>query len=710
MPMASRFRSNPISLPVRMVLSFVALVVLTAAAVGLPAILLIRSQVDSQAWARAEQGGSTAQALYAARQSDLSNLAMLTAQRPTLVGLVERDDRPALQDYLHILLSGSELDAIVVCGAQGQVLAHSGQALPGQACSQDHPGSAYLEQPEAVSGPAAPSAWLVAVELVPGTGKTGPWKVVVGLALDGAFAAHLRDLTGGLEQILLVDGQLAASSFPAGASPAIAISQLAPATGGSAGDIRRGSFTLNGAPYYATRVSLDGSHLESVAALPVLEIENSQRRFTQTILLGILGVAVLGSLLAVWLAGRISRPLADLGEAALTLKRGDLVTPITVRTAVPEVAIVAYTLEDARVALYHTLAELRREKDWIEHLLESIVEGIVTLDQHNRITYFSHGAEQITGWRQEQVLGRYCDEVFHPVDSGERFSRLLPAPGRQQKIALSLRSGRQATLAITGGRLAPPEAGKARVVLVLRDVSDEEAVHRLLGDFLANIAHEFRTPLSALAASIELLLDQLPDLSQAELHELLGSLHLGILGLQTLIDNLLEGASIETGRFRVAPRPAALDEMVQEASRWMQPLLEKYAQRLTVSLPPALPQVQADPRRTVQVLVNLISNAVKYGPPQGEITLEAAPCEEGVKVMVVDQGPGIPPKYLPDLFRRFVHFGAGEEAPGFLGAKVGAGLGLSVVKAIVEAQGGRVGVSNRPEGGAVFWFTLPLAP
>ncbi|HEX7974966.1 MAG TPA: ATP-binding protein [Anaerolineales bacterium] len=707
--MAYHFRPNLVSLPVRMVLSFVALAVLTAAAVGLPAILLIRTQMDRQAWARADQGSSTAQALYAAQQSDLNNLAMLTAQRPTLINLVEQGDRPALQDYLHILLSGSELNAILICGPDGQVMAQSGQALPGQACQQDRPGSVYLEQPGAAPNPTAPHAWLLGVEPAPG-GKVGPWKVIVGLALDRPFATRMRDLTGGLEQVLLVDGQLAASSFPEGSPAAEAVAHLGPVNGAPAnGNIQRGSFTLGGAPYYATRFSLDGTRLESVVALPVLEIENSQWQLTRTILLSILGVAVLGSILAVWLAGRINRPLADLGQAALALKQGDLVTPVSVRTNISEVAIVAYTLEDARVALYHTLAELRREKDWIEHLLESIVEGIVTMDQHNRVTYFSHGAEQITGWKQEQVLGRYCDEVFHPAEANERFSRLMPAPGGRQKIVLTLRSGRQATLAITGGRLAPPEAGKARVVLVLRDVSDEEAVHRLLGDFLANIAHEFRTPLSALDASIELLLDQLPDLSQAELNGLLGSLHLGILGLQTLIDNLLEGASIETGRFRVSPRPVELGEMVDEATRLMQPLLEKYAQSLSVRLPEALPRVQADPRRTVQVLVNLISNAVKYGPQEAEISLEADPCEEGVKVMVIDRGPGIPPEHLPDLFRRFVHFGAGGDGPGFLGAKVGAGLGLSVVKAIVEAQGGRVGVSNRPEGGAVFWFTLPPA-
>jgi signal transduction histidine kinase len=217
------------------------------------------------------------------------------------------------------------------------------------------------------------------------------------------------------------------------------------------------------------------------------------------------------------------------------------------------------------------------------------------------------------------------------------------------------------------------------------------------------VAHEFRTPLSALAASVELLLDQAPELNAAELQELLISLHLGILGLQTLVDNLLESASIEAGRFRVSPRPSNLGRIIAEAIRTMQPLLDKRGQRLIVELPAAIPVVRADSRRTMQVLVNLLSNASKYGPDDAEITVSASVREGWVRVTVADRGPGIPPGHRKDLFRRFVY-------PDTDGDKTqyGAGLGLSVVKAVIEAHGGQVGVEDRPGGGSVFWFTLPV--
>jgi PAS domain S-box-containing protein len=410
------------------------------------------------------------------------------------------------------------------------------------------------------------------------------------------------------------------------------------------------------------------------------------------------------SLVGIFLARRIGQPLTHLAEAAVTMDESELGSPLAVEGRVREIALLAQALEGARADLQCTLAELRREKAWTDHLLEAIVEGIVTLDRRGHITFFSHGAEKITGWQRDEVLGCTCDQVFQTAETAEPFSQLIPAPGRHQKISVELRNGRQAILAVTGARLLPPARGDARVALVFRDISEEEAMHRLLGHFLANVAHEFRTPLSALAASVELLLDQAPDLSPAELEELLASLHLGVLGLQTLIDNLLESSSIETGHFRAYPRRSNVGDVIAEAIRTMQPLLDKRSQRLVVELPAAIPVVCADPRRTVQVLVNLLSNASKYGPDDAEIKVGATVQEDWVRVAVADAGPGVPPEQREDLFRRFVHPSPDDDK-----APVGAGLGLSVVKGIVEAHGGQVGIDDRPKGGIVFWFTLPVA-
>ncbi|HCB49107.1 MAG TPA: hypothetical protein DEP47_06195, partial [Chloroflexi bacterium] len=327
--------------------------------------------------------------------------------------------------------------------------------------------------------------------------------------------------------------------------------------------------------------------------------------------------------------------------------------------------------------------------------------GIVTLDRYGYITFFSPGAERITGLSQEEVLHQHCDQVFQVVDTDERFSRNLPPPDRQIKSTVVLADGRIATLSLTGARLVPPDSDDAEMALVFRDVSEAELVHHFMGEFLANITHEFRTPISALAASTELLLDQADDLKPDELRNLLNALYMGIVGLQTLVDNLLESARLEAGRFRVFPRPIELGEIIADATHIMQPLLIRHRKQLLVELPTIIPVVQADSRRITQVLVNLLSNANKYSPDNTEIAIHVTEDGDRVRIAVTDQGPGISADFRPSLFRRFVRpeSGAGK-------SRYGAGLGLPVVKAIIEAHGGEVGVEDRPEGGSVFWFTL----
>jgi PAS domain S-box-containing protein len=671
-------------LSAQMISSFVALVLLTAAAAGVPAIWLVRDQLVQQAWAQVEHGSIAAQALYQARQSELASLATLTAQRPTLQLLLERQALDELPAYLATLQEGSGLDLILVC-ADGQVLSLAGESIPSP-CTASQPPNFYL-----VPADTAVRAWLLAAHTIE-DGTAGKMAtVVVGIDLNDEFVAQMRAQTG-LEHTLLVAGQPIATSLVGRRSVSLGLDEA-----------QRTTFRLDGRSYNAIDFALGDNNLEAEVALEVTDVTAAQRRLGWTLLGGIAGVTVVASLVGTFLARRIGGPLIHLASAAQAMSRGDLDTTLTVEARVREVALVAQALEGARADLKHSLTELRQEKAWTDHLLEAIVEGIITLDRKGHITFFSHGAERITGWQREQVVGQSCDRVFKPTESDEPFSKLIPPPEQRRKISVELQDGQTAILAVSGARLFPPERGDARVALVFRDISEEEAVHRLLGHFLANVAHEFRTPLSALAASVELLLDQAPDLTPRELEELLTSLHLGVLGLQTLIDNLLESASIETGHFRVHPRPSNLADIIAEAIAMMQPILNKHGQSLVVELPAALPVVLADPRRTVQIVINLLSNASKYGPDDAEIEICVTARKRMVRIAVADSGPGIPAESRTDLFRRFVHAALRNDK-----AQVGVGLGLSVVKAIVEASGGQVGIEGRQGGGSVFWFTLPV--
>jgi len=326
--------------------------------------------------------------------------------------------------------------------------------------------------------------------------------------------------------------------------------------------------------------------------------------------------------------------------------------------------------------------------------------GIVTFDSRGRVTSFSRGAEKITGWPREMALFQPLDTVFRLSNRTFSFQSLLPLAGRQKQIYVQHHNGEELALMVTCVQL---DAEQCDTILVLRDLTEEQAAKNLQSYFLGSISHEFRTPLSALNASVELLLEDLEDLSHAEIAQLLNSIHFSVSGLQTLIDNLLESTSIEAGQFRIRRRRTDLHQVADEALHMMRPLLTRRQQTLTRFIPRQLPVVKVDPTRLTQVLVNLISNASKYSPigETIELTLRIEN-HDTLYVMVADNGPGIPPGAREDIFQRYVRLGDKDEA------QYGVGLGLSVVKAIVEQHGGQIAVEERLGGGSIFWFTLPL--
>jgi len=683
------------SLPAQLILSFIVVVVLTAATIGLPAIWLIRDQLEHQIWSQVAQGSRAARALYQARQSEVDNLAMLTAQRPTLHELLIQEDWSTMEEYLQTLQAGAGLDLIAVCDANQIAAVSSEMTLSEPTCKDLSIGGFH----HILHGNTS-HIWLTSSHAIVGNGFSDT-RVIVGLILDDHIVAEMHDQTG-LEHTLWVGDHAVATSLSTGIAPLNEIMQQ-PAPSPNLETESSSTYKLEGQTYYATRLFLDHEKtIQAEVALGIAEITATQNRLIGILFSSILIVAVTVSFLGIIVARRISQPLVRLADTAARFSQGDLNSPVAVDAHVSEVVQVAYALEHARGDLLETMSNLRREKDWVEHLIASIVEGIMTLDHSGLITYFSHGAERITGWSRNEVINHSCDEIFRLIETDALFSESVPSPGQRLKINVELAGDRTATLAITGAQLAPSDVKDAQVVLVFRDISEEEAIHRLLGHFLANVAHEFRTPLSALAASIELLVDQVHELTLSETQELLNSLHLGIVSLHTLVDNLLESASIEAGHFRVSPRRSDLGQVIAEATQTMRPLLDKYGQHLTVELPTAIPMVWADARRIVQVLVNLLSNASKYGPAEAEIILRVSQMEEWVRVEVADRGRGIPPEHRDDLFRRFVRPDLSNDA-----AVMGAGLGLSVVKAFITAHEGEVGVDDHPGGGSIFWFTLP---
>lgn len=680
---------NSYSLRTQIVISFVALTIFSVTAVGLTALQMNYRYLEND---KRDQSMEMIRKYYRAQENEITNMVVLAASRPSLAALVQQKDPAALQAYLSELLKGMpHIDTILICDSSGQLVTTTEDDPLIKTCDHEtNPLYTVLDQDGTLQ------AWLFRGRQIVEQGQT-QGTVMLGVHLDNAFLMEMCD-TCNLYHTLLHDGEVIATSFGADYAKKSSL-RFMPAQ--LADEQFRESFRIADHLYYVSHFPLNGNDLNVEVALDVTTLKQDHKQQELFLSIIILVVLLLSVLFAIFLAQCIQRPLSQLVAITSPTENLTLAKPIQVNTKLEEVVELSQVLEESRIRIQEAITSLQSEKEWNDLLLQSIVEGIVILNEQT-IIYFSPGAERITGWSMTDVLNRPINEFLKPADTTTGFLSLLPPVGEKLRQAFFLKEGQKKTLAITHAKLSAEGKKSADTVLVLRDISEEEALNHLLGSFLGNITHEFRTPLSALTASIEILLDEAENLTQVEMKELLRSIHLSILNLENLIDNLLEGSSIETGRFKVSPQPTDIRSVIQTTTATMQPLLKKYGQTLRMTLPDTLPLVMIDARRISQVLINLLSNASKYGPPDAEILLSARALPGQLEISISDRGAGIPPEFRDQLFSGLV---VQPKTNGVM--QKGARLGLMVSQTIIKAHQGEIGVREHPGGGAEFWFTLP---
>jgi len=337
-------------------------------------------------------------------------------------------------------------------------------------------------------------------------------------------------------------------------------------------------------------------------------------------------------------------------------------------------------------------------------VLSGVVEGVYAVDSQRVVRYANEQVARMLGLSQEQIVGRFCGDVLNPerVDGVRPCERECPivlarsAPQGRCAERLCLPDGSVRSVVIVS---APPTDGQQ--VQVLRDETELESVRRARDGVLANISHEFRTPLAAQLASIELLQDGLEHMTSAEQRELFQHLERGVLRLMGLIDNLLESVRIEAGQLAIRSQTVELPQVAEEASALVRPLLAQRRQLLATAWPPGMPAIVGDGQRLTQVFVNLLSNASKFAPEGTTIRIGGELSDGRVVAWVEDEGPGPPGGDPAAVFERFRRSGDVEpDAPGL-------GLGLWIVRSIVERHGGDVGMERVGDSRTRFFITLP---
>jgi len=350
---------------------------------------------------------------------------------------------------------------------------------------------------------------------------------------------------------------------------------------------------------------------------------------------------------------------------------------------------------------------LRRKEAEAEAVLEGTTEGVYAVDKNRLITYINPQGTRLLGITRTQALGKFCGDVLKPCADAQGIRPcdsahcpIVQARNTNHATAnerLHAGNGLIKTTVITSSGMVD-----GIQVQVIRDETEVESIRRARDSVLANISHEFRTPLSAQLASIELLLDGLDEYEPDQVRSLVMSLKRGAQRLTNLIDNLLESVRIESGQLNIRKQHVALHDVVEEAQNLIGTLLTQRFQKLEVDVPEELPHVEGDEVRLTQVFVNLIANANKYAPDYSTIRVGAHLYGNELFAWVEDEGPGIADTNLHSIFERFTRGISHEPEAG------GLGLGLWIVKSIIDRHGGSIRAERTAERRTRFVITLPL--
>jgi PAS domain S-box-containing protein len=345
-------------------------------------------------------------------------------------------------------------------------------------------------------------------------------------------------------------------------------------------------------------------------------------------------------------------------------------------------------------------------------------DAVIAVDDQQRIIFFNQGAEQIFGWTADEVGGRYLaillPERFRPQHRGhvEGFgaaherARLM---GERQQISGLRKSGEEFAAEASIQRMEVD--GRHVYAAVLRDVSArqraEDKLHQAIkarDDMMGIVSHDLRNPANAvkmLAASIIAEAERCS--VSPEIVERVRVIQQAAAQMDTLIQDLLDVTRIEAGRLRVTPRSVDPRALIAEALEALQPIAVTAGVTLGATYEDDLPEVQVDPERMIQVLSNVVGNALKFTPSGGRVELRVVRAQQGIEIRVTDTGEGIEPAQLPHVFDRFFQAARGART----GPRQGAGLGLPIASGIVEAHGGTIGIESIAGEGTTVTIALP---
>ncbi len=374
-------------------------------------------------------------------------------------------------------------------------------------------------------------------------------------------------------------------------------------------------------------------------------------------------------------------------------------------------------LKKQKGAIFNILEDMNEErnktmveKEKLSRILQSIGDAVVVVDRDRRIIIFNQVAERITGYLAGEAAGKHYSEVlkfYYEKDHAENdvIGNVFKKGVIQQlsnHTVVATKEGKEVPVDDSAAPIFDNEGEVLGCIMVFRDVTREREIDRQKSEFVSVASHQLRTPLTSIRWFVEMLLDgDLGELNQGQI-DTLKQIFESSERMIDLVNKLLNISRIESGRVRVAPEPTDINEIIRSVTAETMPLVKNKKISMAVKAIP-LPKINLDRKLVGEAVMNIVSNAIKYTPEGGKINITVSKDAKNVLVKIADSGIGIPKKDQPKMFAKFFR---AENA--VTSETEGTGMGLYVVKSIIELSGGKIWFESAENKGSTFFFTLPL--
>jgi PAS domain S-box-containing protein len=338
-------------------------------------------------------------------------------------------------------------------------------------------------------------------------------------------------------------------------------------------------------------------------------------------------------------------------------------------------------------------------------IIDSLPVGVLTVDSELRITSFNPWAEKITGYLYTEVQGKFCGDILHGEKCGV-WCPLKTIISRQNPIlrlesTIQNREGLMIPVRMNTAALISDKGELLGAVEAFQDISYLKALEREKDNFVSMAAHDMRSSLSIMGGFALQLLRNDDQIDNNAKNRYLNVIKKEAEKLEKLIDEFLEFSRLRTGNLKINPAAASIDKLLFELREAYEPGATEMGIKLHLQSECDLPLIEADSRQLRKAFANLLDNAIKFSKKGGTITISAYRIGREIMIEVRDEGIGISPEELPNIFDAFHRGKVGEKIKGY-------GLGLASVKVIVEAHKGKVLVESEKGKGSIFKVSLPV--